>query len=74
VLLALAFCTGPGADGFYTRSLHGALPIYNEFKCGWCSFQEHCEYWNPADDLEWLESSGANKFLDKLEKDGEDEK
>jgi len=49
-------------------------PGNNEFKCGWCSYQEHCEYWNPADDLEWLESSGANKFLDKLEKDGEDEK
>jgi hypothetical protein len=49
-------------------------PGNNDFKCGWCSFQEHCEYWNPADDLEWLESSGANKFLDKLKKDGEDEK
>ena len=44
-------------------------PGFDDFKCGWCSFQEHCEYWNPADDLEWLESSGANKFLDSLNED-----
>ena len=49
-------------------------PGNDDWKCGWCSFQAHCEHWNPATDLEWLESSGANKFLDKLKKDGEDEK
>jgi hypothetical protein len=46
-------------------------PGNNDFKCGWCSFQEHCEYWNATDDLHWLELSGANKFLDK---NNEDEK
>ena len=39
-------------------------PGYNEFRCGWCSFQSDCEYWKATDDLQWLETSGANKYLD----------
>ena len=46
-------------------------PGYNDFKCDWCSFQADCEYWNPANDLEWLELSGANKYLDDTKEEEE---